>query len=214
MELKDRLRQSIQKRHDRVILRSELTHLGAPTQLSRALHELQQDGLLERASKGVFINRAAAHQALEHSQDALAKLARELYEKAGAQVSDVLTSNASIAVILSSHVAARRQFAVQGTKIHAHYFSKLTRPRIPKDVSALPKVGVDRYVQRLALAFQVHYRRSALDVWAEAITHAAGDRITSDATNGLLVQLKQMNAINARQFAQLVVNHRREAARV
>jgi hypothetical protein len=83
---------------------------------------------------------------------------------------------------------------------------------IPKNVEALPTRKVADYVADLARAYGVHYKRTAVEAWAEAVTRAAGDEVSVDKTGGLLVRLKQRNVLNAAQFTRLLVNHRRERA--
>lgn len=74
--------------------------------------------------------------------------------------------------------------------------------------------SVSEFVERLAQAYGVQYRRSGLDDFAEAVTRAAGDEVELDLTGKLLVALKKQDRINGRQFARLMANHIREIKRV
>ncbi|HEY3535991.1 MAG TPA: hypothetical protein VGL01_01015 [Trinickia sp.] len=76
--------------------------------------------------------------------------------------------------------------------------------RLPSDVDKLPTRSVGRFVERLAQAYGIQYRRSGLDDFAEAVTRAAGDDVELDFTGKLLVALKKQNRINGRQFARLM----------
>jgi hypothetical protein len=87
-------------------------------------------------------------------------------------------------------------------------------PRLLADVDKLPTQNVGKFVERLAQAYGIQYRRSGLDDFAEAVTRAAGDDVELDLTAKLLVALKKQNRINGRQFARLMANHIREIKRV
>lgn len=81
---------------------------------------------------------------------------------------------------------------------------------LSQDIEALPTHGVADYVAQLAKAHRIRYRRSALDAWAEAVSRAEGDDVTTDETLGLLIRLSQRNVLNDAQFIRLIVNYRRE----
>ena len=78
---------------------------------------------------------------------------------------------------------------------------------LPEDLNALPLKNVSAFVQRFALSCDVHFKRSGLDQWAEAVTRASGDDVTLDETGKLLVALKKKHLINGRQMARLMSNH-------
>ena len=54
MKLTERLRQSVAKRHDTVILRREVANLGSASRISEALVTLQREGVLKRLGSGVY----------------------------------------------------------------------------------------------------------------------------------------------------------------
>jgi len=54
MKVEDRLMRSIQRRKGNVILRSELSGMGSPSQVSEALKSLQDKGVLVRIGTGVY----------------------------------------------------------------------------------------------------------------------------------------------------------------
>jgi len=78
---------------------------------------------------------------------------------------------------------------------------------LPEDLNALPLKNVSAFVQRFAMSRDVHFKRSGLDPWAEAVTRASGDDVALDETGKLLVALKKKNLINGRQMARLMSNH-------
>jgi hypothetical protein len=78
---------------------------------------------------------------------------------------------------------------------------------LPEDLNALPLKNVSAFVQRFAMSRDVHFKRSGLDQWAEAVTRASGDDVTLDETGKLLVALKKKHLINGRQMARLMSNH-------
>lgn len=84
------------------------------------------------------------------------------------------------------------------------------RLQLPLDFESLPKTGVAAFVERLAHAHNVIYKRSRLDDWSEAVTRTAGDDVQLDRTEKLLVALKKNNLISGRQAARLLTNHMRE----
>jgi hypothetical protein len=78
---------------------------------------------------------------------------------------------------------------------------------LTEDLNALPLKNVSAFVQRFALSRDVHFKRTGLDQWAEAVTRASGDDVTLDETGKLLVALKKKHLINGRQMARLMSNH-------
>ena len=78
---------------------------------------------------------------------------------------------------------------------------------LPEDLNALPLKNVSAFVQRFAMSRDVHFKRTELDLWAEAVTRASGDDVTLDETGKLLVALKKKHLINGRQMARLMSNH-------
>lgn len=87
-------------------------------------------------------------------------------------------------------------------------------PGEASDVDALPTKDVRQYVEGLARVHGIHYLRTGLDDYAEAVARVAGDKVKLDATSKLLVALRKQNVINGRQLARLTTNHMREVERV
>ena len=88
------------------------------------------------------------------------------------------------------------------------------RLALPADIEELPTINVAQFVRSLGAAYGVEYRRTAITDWAEAVTRNSGDDVKGDEISGLLICLSQRKVINDAQFVQLLVNHRRELARV
>ena len=53
----------------------------------------------------------------------------------------------------------------------------------------------------------VSFKRTYADVWAENVTHLAGDPVVRDDTNDLLVALKRAGAISGRDMVKLLSRH-------
>lgn len=85
---------------------------------------------------------------------------------------------------------------------------------LPTDLDALPTTMVSEFVREFAVAHHVSFERTGLDDWAEAATRAAGDDVSLDATEKLLVTLKKRHLISGRQMARLMTNHMRERKHV
>jgi hypothetical protein len=78
---------------------------------------------------------------------------------------------------------------------------------LPEDLNALPLKNVSAFVQSFAMSRDVHFKRTELDPWAEAVTRASGDDVTLDEIGKLLVALKKNHLITGRQMARLMSNH-------
>jgi hypothetical protein len=92
--------------------------------------------------------------------------------------------------------------------VNARAQSDLIKPiTLHEDLNALPLKNVSMFVQRFAMSRNVHFKRTGLDPWAEAVTRASGDDVTLDETGKLLVALKKLHLINGRQMARLMSNH-------
>jgi hypothetical protein len=81
---------------------------------------------------------------------------------------------------------------------------------MPEDLESLPTQGVGAFIERFAHAHNVSGERTRLDDWTEAVSRAAGDDITLDRVERLLVAVKRLGLINGRQAARLLTNYMRE----
>lgn len=218
MKVIDRLRISIGRRHDQVILRSELSYICSPSQLTNALDQLIKEGCLMRVSSGVYAKRKSCSEDLKQSPSGVQAMAAEVFEKLGRSIKSATTvsegKQGHIVIDGGSHRLSRK-FKI------GHMIIEYTSPKakvglinLPADLDALPHKNVSEFIQRFARSRQVHFKRSRLDAWAEAVTRAAGDDIKLDETGKLLVALKKKQLINGRQMARLMTNHLREHQRV
>ena len=75
MKVIDRLRISIARRRDRVILRSELADICSPSQFTNALDQLIKEGRLMRVSSGVYAKGNRLSQDLNQSPSSVQAMA-------------------------------------------------------------------------------------------------------------------------------------------
>lgn len=67
-----------------------------------------------------------------------------------------------------------------------------------------------QYVSALAKQQGVIYKATFCDRWANAVTRLAGDEITSDVTDDLLVALTRAGSLSAGDMVKLAMDHHRE----
>jgi len=215
MKIIDRLKRSLSQRRDRVILRSEWAGMCSPSQLTNALNQLIKEGLLVRVSSGVYTKvRAGANDAPLSGAEVQA-LTSEAFKKLGRTIQSSSTQsdqNQNVLLVDGGRHRLSRQF--QWGQASVEYAGQkkartlANRPiSLPEDLNALPLKNVSAFVQRFAMSRDVHFKRSGLDQWAEAVTRASGDDVTLDETGKLLVALKKKHLINGRQMARLMSNH-------
>ena len=215
MKAIDRLRISIGRRRDEVILRSELVDLCSPSQLSNALDKLIKEGTLMRVSSGVFAKRSKTSEYAVQSPSMTKDLAAEIFRKLGLSI-DITwgesENNREVVVIHGGSHRLSRKFNLGYTSIeYADPKSKFSHPIVlPENLDDLPKKNVSEFVKQFALSRHINFKRSRLDDWAEAVTRASGDDVRLDITGKLLVALKKKQLINGRQMARLMSNHLRE----
>ena len=218
MKVIDRLRISIGRRSDQIILRSELVDICSPSQLTNALDQLIKEGCLMRVSSGVYAKGNRLSQDLNQSPSSVQAMAAEVFKKLGRsiKIATPLSEAQQDHIVIESgaHRLSRK------LKI-GHTIIEYSSPKaivglisLPADLDALPRKNVSEFIQRFARSRHVHFKRSGLDAWAEAVTRAAGDDIKLDETGKLLVALKKKQLINGRQMARLMTNHLREHQRV
>ncbi len=211
MKLKDRVRQSLAKRSNRVVLRRELSHFGSPTQLSQVLLDLQKDGMLDRIGEGVYAKPSLRPLS---STTEIHDLALEALRKLGIPVVQSAVKEREIVAYVPSNSRRSRHLVINGIPVHIKSPNSFNRIDSSECIKDLPTRHVAEYVHRLAAAHHVTYQRSRLEDWAEAVTRAAGDNVRTDRTDGLLIRLKQRKILNAEQFSRLLINHRRESMNV
>ncbi|NIF77122.1 hypothetical protein F3J20_06875 [Paraburkholderia sp. Cy-641] len=221
MNLDSKLLMSLKKRSGNVVLRRELTGLGSSSHLSTALQHLVADGRLVRLGAGVYAKTSRDPEGRARFAVGCDMLLREALGKLGVTVLDVTIQHENgRSVCLVDTGTSRISRKLGWDNIRVRYVGQHERPQtgaiptLPTDVDKLPTQNVGKFVERLAQAYGIQYRRSGLDDFAEAVTRAAGDDVKLDLTGKLLVALKKQDRINGRQFARLMANHIREIKRV
>ncbi|KLU21640.1 hypothetical protein EOS_34510 [Caballeronia mineralivorans PML1(12)] len=221
MNLDSKLLMSLRKRSGNVVLRRELAGLGSSSHLSAALQHLVANGRLVRLGAGVYAKTSPDPEGKARFAVGCDMLLREALGKLGVAVLDVTIQHENgRSVCLVDTGTSRISRKLGWDNIRVRYVGQHERPqtsaalRLPADVDKLPTQNVGKFVERLAQAYGVQYRRSGLDDFAEAVTRAAGDDVKLDLTGKLLVALKKQDRINGRQFARLMANHIREIKRV
>ena len=81
-------------------------------------------------------------------------------------------------------------------------------PRAPAPPE--PNHPTARHVKALAREAGVQYVPTFGDHWAAAVTRLAGDEVTSDATDDLLVALTRAGKLSPSDMVRLVMAHHRE----
>lgn len=218
MRVVDRLRISIGRRRDQVVLRSELADMCSPSQLTNALDQLIKEGCLIRVSSGVYAKVNMQSEGLNRSFSGVQAMAAEVFKKLGRSIKSATTVTEGkqdhVVIDGGSHRLSRK-FKIGDTVIeYSSPKAKVVLINLPADLDALPQKNVSEFIQLFARSRHVHFKRSGLDAWAEAVTRAAGDDIKLDETGKLLVALKKKHLINGRQMARLMTNHLREHQRV
>jgi hypothetical protein len=187
----------------------------SPSQLTNALNQLIKEGLLARVSSGVYTKvRAGANDAPLSGAEVQA-LTSEAFKKLGRTIQSASTQsdqNQNVLLVDGGRHRLSRQFKWGQASVEYAGQKKArtlaNRPiSLPEDLNALPLKNVSAFVQRFAMSRDVHFKRTGLDQWAEAVTRASGDDVTLDETGKLLVALKKKNLINGRQMARLMSNH-------
>jgi hypothetical protein len=215
MKIIDRLKRSLSQRRDRVILRSEWAGMCSPSQLTNALNQLIKEGLLARVSSGVYTKALAGANDAPLSGTEVQALTSEAFKKLGRTIQSARTQsdqNQDVLLVDGGRHRLSRQFKWGQASVEYAGQKKVrtlaNRPiSLPEDLNALPLKNVSAFVQRFAMSRDVHFKRTGLDQWAEAVTRASGDDVTLDETGKLLVALKKKHLINGRQMARLMSNH-------
>ena len=215
MKVIDRLRISIGRRRDQVILRSELAAMCSPSQLSNVLDKLLKEGALIRVSSGVYAKRKKNSEDAAQSSSTIKDLTAEIFKKLGLSIEISCAEyddNREVFVIDGGSHRLSRKFNLGDTAIeYASPKNKFNYPIIlSENLNDLPTKNVSEFVKQFAHSKHINFKRSRLDDWAEAVTRASGDDVTLDVTGKLLVALKKKQLINGRQMARLMTNHLRE----
>lgn len=211
MKIIDRLKRSLAQRRDPVILRSEWSGMCSPSQLTKALNQLIKEGLLVRVSSGVYAKARGGSNDAALSGAEVQQLTTKVFLKLGRTIQSTKThsdQNQDVLLVDGGRHRLSRQFQWGHATVEYVAPTKPSTPiSLPEDLDALPIKNVSAFVQRFAKSRDVHFERSGLDHWAEAVTRASGDDVALDETGKLLVALKKSHWISGRQMARLMSNH-------
>lgn len=216
MKLESRMRQSIKRRKGTLIFRSDVSALGSQTQVTHALDALIHKGELLRIARGIY---AKANRESEEGpvrpKGSLEAIINEFAQKFelvlhnASRYTSLKTKHGEI-VVDTETPRVSRTLIIDGKTIH---FQSCRRKRQDQDKLQpleIPRVGIDRYVQKLARRYKVSYTFSTMDKWAESVTRLAGDEVRRDHTEDLIVALKRAGKISKQDVARLTVNYLRE----
>ena len=211
MKLESKVRVSLSKRADHVVLRKELAPLGSKSQLTEVIGRFIADGHLARLSPGIYVKTilgpsngvrlAASPQVIAqeiHAKTGRTACIRQVESPAGRPIFEAQFLGDAPSKQRGAASAERRPQRRRGSF------------KVPTDVAQLPVKDVGLFVANLAKANGVVFKRTRLDDFAEAITRLAGDNERLDTTGKLLAALRKKAIINGSQLARLMTNHMRE----
>lgn len=215
MTLESKLQMSLSKPGN-VVLRRDLAALASQSHLTAAIRSLIASGRLVRLGAGIYakgFRNARGEVHLAADPDALAK---EVFEKLGVEARVVEINREGdhhVYMLDTGKLRVSRKLNLGSASVG--YVERRRDPRsggftLPPDLEQLPKKGIREFVERLAKAYGVEYRRTGLDDFAEATTRDAGDDVKLDRTGKLLVALKKNNLITGLQLARLMTNYMTE----
>ena len=189
--------------------------------VTHVLKLLQEDGELLRLSKGVYT------KALKEAGTDIVR-----------SVADADTIKDEVCRKLAMKPAWFKDLSWQKTKNHIYFFTQdnascsLSRSQVKVFKSVclidsqvinkkardkdclneveLPRKDVANFVQDLAKKYHIYYQSNYMDCWADAVTRLAGNNVSTDDTQDLLVALKRAGKLSANEMSSLLVNYLRE----
>ncbi|MTV37706.1 hypothetical protein [Duganella radicis] len=210
MTILDRLRNYINQQPDQVLLRSELKGLGGHSQLSVALGTLIDDGVLMRMGQGVFAKaRKNARGKTELMCDDAEVVLHQFFRKRRIDADVVKTESSKKAqkYVVETFGSLREREIRLGSKVIVRFQPTRLAKNIPTDIELLPKKRVGEFVKSFAKAHGIVRRPSKIDVWAEAVSRAAGDHVQLDDVGQILVSLFKAKLISGPQRVRLMTNY-------
>jgi hypothetical protein len=209
MKLESKLRVSLSKRADHVVLRRELAQLGSRSQLTEMIKRLIADHRMVRLAPGVYAKTLRGSKGSAELAAPLDVIADEIHRKTGrsAVVRRVDAGEGRSKFEAELDKAPATPSAGPATRRRQR---RPTAFKLPENVAQLPVKDVATYVASLAAAHGVVFKRTRLDDFAEAVTRLAGDDERLDATGKLLATLRKKAVIDGPQLARLMSNHMRE----
>lgn len=94
-------------------------------------------------------------------------------------------------------------------KAHQRQLALRQKLSIRKRPEALALTPMARYVDALAKRLGVSYTPTYGDRWAFAVTRLAGDDVSSDRTDDLLVALTRAGKLSPTDMAKMAIEHHR-----
>ena len=218
MQLQSKVRAWVATHPSEVMLRKELKNLGSQSQVGRVIAALIRDGVLARLERGLYVKTRQGKDGEPILGARTEDVAFEILMKLGRQVRVVqeMTSNGKSTFRLESTEPSKRRRRRQAVDVTNRPIeaAEIPAPVVPESLDDLPTKQVGEYITRLARAYKVVFKRSQLDDLAEAITRAAGDDVSFDATQSLLIALAERSIVSKRQTVRLLLNYKREVESV
>lgn len=215
MRLTSKLKISVAKRPGNVVLRRHIASLGSQSQLSEAIKSLMGSGHLVRLGAGIYaksiptpqgVRLVAPPEQLEEELGRRLGVQARLTPAGGGEGSPLFGLNSTP----SSARGASEAFAGYTGGQERRREPRGATFTLPESLDLLPKEHVREFVERLAKAHGIHYQRTGLDDFAEAVTRLAGDDGSLDDTGKLLATLRKKAVITGRQLARLMTNYMME----
>jgi hypothetical protein len=222
MKLENRVLAAIKRRSGNVFLRRDITNLGSASQISESLNALIAKQLIQRVGVGIYAktkiatDKDAGKLQLQGTPD---EIALEISQRLGIKPTtspdkQTQSTDADTFKFDTGSRRINRRIVVDGKQLVFEHRHPQSSSVTSNKVLQIPREGVSQFVKQLAKKFHITYRPTQGDAWAETVTRLAGDEITSDSTNDLLVALKRAHKITDHQMSSLLINHLREKRRV
>lgn len=94
-------------------------------------------------------------------------------------------------------------------KAHQRQLALRQKLSVRKRREALALTPMARYVEALAKRLGISYTPTYGDRWAFAVTRLAGDDVSSDRTDDLLVALRRAGKLSPTDMAKMAIEHHR-----
>ncbi|MEI3773991.1 hypothetical protein ACIPSX_15035 [Pectobacterium sp. CHL-2024] len=224
MLTKDKLIMAVEEKHDNVIFRHELSSLGSASRITEVLRDLVNSGFLLHLGFGIYgKNKNHTNYKEKSNKNFYVSLLRDVFKKLDIHINEVFFDNDDEYPILFVDVASyNTSRKLNFDKIPVFYVHGKDLSRLKDNVTGyyldgikkLPRCNVGYLVKKIASANGIKYQRNGLDDFAESITRLAGDDITFDLVEKLLVLLNKKEIIDGTQMARLLTNYTKEEANV
>ncbi len=217
MTVKDNIMNALKTHSSSIVLSRDFSSFGSSTQVTRAIKDLVSSGFLLKIGIGIYENKKYS---IEKNSD-INTVVRDIFHKLNKKIESIKIEtivDKKICIVNIGSQNISRKLEIHN--IPVHYIKSNTKyenddfSALLNDVNNLPVKGVRKFIEHLAAAHGVKYKRTSLDDFAESVTRLAGDEIELDYTEKLLVALKKKDLITARQLARLMTNYMEEVKNV